>query len=306
MGTEKRKKILLIIITTIGVLVLGAGGYVWQVVMSTVANIQENIDRVKSEKRLEEINFKDGDPISVLLMGVDDLESRQDLGRSDSLILLTINPHTESINMVSIPRDTYTEIRGNRTKDKISHAHAIGGSQMTIRTVEHFLDVPVDYFVKVNMESFKDIVDAVGGVEVYNDLDFTFYDEHYPKGTISLDGEKALGYSRMRHADPRGDFGRQLRQRQVIEAVIKKGSSISSITNFTDIFQVVENNVKTNLTLDDMWNIQSGYKKAINHIEQHQMEGEDKKKNGVYYYFPDEENLQLLSNELKEHLEVNK
>ncbi|SDI46846.1 LCP family glycopolymer transferase [Alteribacillus bidgolensis] len=306
METEKRKKIVLFIIVTIGVLVMGGGGYIWQAVASTTANIQEDLDRVKSEKRLEEINFKDGDPISVLLMGVDDLQSREDLRRADTLVLLTINPHTESVKMVSIPRDTYTDIRGNRTKEKISHAHAIGGSQTMISTVENFLDVPVDYFVKVNMDSFIDAVDAVGGIEVNNDLDFTFHDVHYPKGTLSLDGEKALGYARMRHEDPQGDFGRQQRQRQVIEAVINKGASISSITKFNDIFEVVEDNVKTNLTLDDMWNIQSTYKNAINNVEQHHIKGEGKKVDGKYNYVPDEEELHTLSQKLRNHLELDK
>ncbi|MFC0561034.1 LCP family glycopolymer transferase [Halalkalibacter alkalisediminis] len=293
-----------------GVLIVGTGSYgiyFWQMVTSTVASIQEeDFDREKSEMRQEEVNLTDGDPISVLLMGLDERINRLDLARSDTLILLTINPHLESVHMVSIPRDSYTEIRGNRTKDKISHAHSIGGMETSIRTVENFLDVPVDYFIRVNMDSFKDVVDAVGGVEVENHLDFTFYDVHYPKGVIHLDGEKALGYSRMRHLDPKGDFGRQLRQRQVIEAVMEKGSNLSSITHFDDLFKVIENNVKTNLTLDEMWTIQSGYKKAIEQIEQHQIEGEETKKNGVYYYLPDEEHLQFLSNKLNEHLEVNR
>ncbi|WP_096190073.1 LCP family glycopolymer transferase [Evansella halocellulosilytica] len=300
------KKILLITLTTLIVLVLGAGGYLWQAVNSTIGSIQENIDRSQSEKRLESINLDEGNPISILLMGIDELESRDDLGRTDTLLLLTINPHTESINMVSIPRDTYTEIRGIRTTDKISHAHAIGGSETALYTVEHFLDIPVDYFVKVNMESFVGLVDAIGGVEVDNEFEFTFHEMHYPEGTLILDGEEALGYSRMRADDPQGDFGRQLRQREVIEAIIDEGASFSSIANLTDILEVVEENVQTNLTINEMWNIQTNYKKAINNIEQHQIEGGSKKKDGIYYYFPDEEELQLLSNELKKHLEVEK
>jgi LCP family protein required for cell wall assembly len=305
---EVGKKVLLVILTTIGVFILGTGSYgiyFWQLVTSTVGSIQEeDFDRKTSEKREGEVVLTDGDPISILLMGVDERINRSDLARTDTLILLTINPHTESVHIVSIPRDSYTEIRGNRTKDKVSHAHAIGGIETTVRTVEHFLDIPVDYFIRVNMDSFKDVVDAVGGVEVENDLDFTFYDNHYPKGHIHLDGEKALGYSRMRHLDPAGDFGRQLRQRQVIEAVMKKGANLTTITNIDEIFKVIENNVKTNLTLHDIWSIQSEYRTAVDQIKQHQMDGEEMKKDGIYYYLPDQEKLQLLSNELKEHLEI--
>lgn len=306
MGTKNRKKVLLIILTIICVLILGSGSYtyyLWHMATSTVANIQEDIDRKKSEKRLEKINFKEGNPISVLLMGIDK-PAGQKRGRSDSLILLTINPHSESMHMMSIPRDTYTKIKGNGTTDKINAAYAIGGTEMTIRSVENLLDVPVDYFVKVNMKSFKEIVDAVGGVEVNNDLDFTYYSVHYPKGRLHLDGEKALRYSRMRSKDPRGDFGRQMRQQQVIEAIIQKGANISSITKFGEMVKVVENNVKTNLAFDDMWEIQSNYKDARKNIEQHKIEGKGKTIDGTYYYIPDKEKLRTVSNELKKHLEI--
>ncbi|MDV2684194.1 LCP family protein [Alkalihalophilus lindianensis] len=302
--SDKVKKFVLIIITACLVLVVGAGSYVWNAATSAFGSIQESLDRSKSEKRLEELNLDEGDPISVLLMGVDELESRDDLGRTDTMILLTINPSVESVNMVSIPRDTLTSIRGQATTDKISHAHALGGRETAIYTVEHFLDIPVDYYVTVNMESFKDTVDAVGGIEVENDQEFTFHEMHYPKGTIKLDGEKALGYSRMRHLDPDDDFGRQERQRQVMEAVMEKGASISSLANFTDILNVVEDNVTTNLSLGELWDIYSTYNAAIDEIEQHQIEGEDITKDGIYYFSPDEEKLEQLSNVLKEHLEL--
>ncbi|MGE7768624.1 LCP family protein [Peribacillus sp. NPDC096540] len=306
MSTGKRKKILLIILTTIIILILGGGSftyYLWSMVTSTVASIQV---KYESKERLEKINIKEGDPISVLLMGIDDPADRELHGRSDALILLTINPHSQSMHVVSIPRDTYTKIIGKGTKDKINHSHALGGDGMTIRTVEKFLDIPVDYFIKGDMKSFVDIVDAVGGVKVDNDLDFTIYGVHYPTGTINLNGKEALGYSRMRKDDPRGDFGRQLRQRQVIEAVINKGSHISSITKFDDIFKVVENNVKTNLTFNDMWAIQSNYKESLQNIVQHQIDGKDSEMNKIYYFIPDKEKVGEISDELKKHLEIDK
>ncbi|MBM7095666.1 LCP family protein [Bacillus sp. H-16] len=298
------KKILLITLTFAVVLVVGAGGYVWQAVNATIGSIQENIDRNQSEKRQEAIDLEEGDPVSILLMGVDELETRDDLGRTDTMLLLTVNPKEESINMVSLPRDTLTEIRGQRTEDKISHAHAMGGSETALYTVEHFLDIPVDYFVKVNMESFVGLVDAIDGVEVDNEFEFIFHEMHYPEGKIKLDGEEALGYARMRKDDPKGDFGRQMRQREVIEEIIDKGASFSSITNLTDILEVVEDNVQTNLSLDEMWDIQSNYKNTINDVEQHEIKGEDRKMDGISYFFTDEDELESLSDELKQHLEV--
>ncbi|MGI2747160.1 LCP family protein, partial [Bacillus cytotoxicus] len=90
---------------------------------------------------------------------------------------------------------------------------------------------PINYYIEVNMEGFKDIVDAVDGVDVNNDLEFTQNKHHFAKGNIHLTGDEALAYTRMRKADSRGDFGRQMRQRQVMQAVIKKGASFSSLTN---------------------------------------------------------------------------
>lgn len=302
---RKKKKWLWIVLSIIGVLVLGTGGYafyLYKTAADTVASIHEDIGRDKSEKRTEEVKFTEKDPISILLMGVDEREG--DRGRSDSLILMTVNPNTQSTQMVSIPRDTRTEIIGKGKQDKINHSYAFGGTEMTVATVENFLDVPVDYFVKINMESFKDTVDAVGGVEVENNLDFTYEGYHFTKGTIQLDGKKALAYSRMRKEDPRGDFGRQERQRQIIEAVIKKGANISSVTKFGDMFGVVRDNVKTNLTFDEMWDIQANYKEASKKLEQFQVKGANERIDGIWYYLVPEDERLAISNQLKEHLEI--
>lgn len=302
---KKKKKWLWITLSVIGLLVLGTGGYAYYLYKSaadTVASIQEDLDRDKSEKRTEKVVFEEKDPISILLMGVD--ERKGDRGRSDSLILMTVNPNTNTTQMVSIPRDTRTEIVGRGTQDKINHAYAFGGTEMAINTVEHFLDVPVDYFVKINMESFKDTVDAVGGIEVNNTLNFSYDGYDFTEGMTTLDGKKALAYTRMRYDDPRGDFGRQERQRQVIEAVIKKGANISSITKFGDMFGVVRDNVKTNLSFDEMWDIQANYKAASQNLEQFQVEGSGDTINGIYYYIVPEDNRLALSNQLKDHLEI--
>jgi LCP family protein required for cell wall assembly len=302
----KWKKILLVMITVFGVMIVAAGSYGWNLVTSTFVTIQEDIERKESEKRLETINFEEGDPFSILLMGID--EPLQDeeipMHRSDTLILVTVNPDMNSTHMVSIPRDTYTEIVGTGEKDKINHAYAFGGTQMTIRTVENFLDVPVDYFVRVDMEGFEGMVDAVGGVEVDNDFDFEFKDVHFEEGPIQLNGEEALKYARMRKQDPRGDFGRQVRQRQVIQALIDKGASFSSVTKFEEILSVVEDNVRTNFSLREVWSIQSNYRDALNTIEEHEIEGKDNMMDETYYYLPKEEKMQELSEVLKEHLEL--
>jgi polyisoprenyl-teichoic acid--peptidoglycan teichoic acid transferase len=304
--TRKKKRTWLkILIFSFIFLFLVVGGYVYSVYNSltdAVDTMHEPLERGKSEKRTKELSFKKAEPFSVLLMGVD--ERKGDRGRSDSLIVLTVNPNKKSVKMLSIPRDTRTEIVGKGIEDKINHAYAFGGVDMSIATIEHFLDVPIDHYVQINMEGFKDIVDSVGGVTVQNDLDFTYEGTHFPEGQLKLNGEKALKYSRMRYEDPRGDFGRQLRQRQIIQAVINEGASLSTITNYGDIFKALGSNVKTSLKFDEMVTIQSKYKSASKDIQQEQVKGNGTKLNGVYYYIVPEEEKNRIQTLLKEQLDI--
>lgn len=210
------------------------------------------------------------------------------------------------MKIISIPRDSYTEIIGKGKKDKINHAYAFGGINMAVKTVENFLDIPIDHYIEVNMEGFKDIVDAVGGIEVNNDMEFK-YGEHFNKGEIHLNGDQALLYSRMRYNDPRGDFGRQMRQRQVIQAVIKKGASVSSLASYGDVLKAIEKNVKTSLTQDQMFDMQKNYKDCIQNSEEIQIQGDGHKAaDGIWYYYVPDAAKQDLTNKLRAHLEVTK
>ncbi|BCB05879.1 polyisoprenyl-teichoic acid--peptidoglycan teichoic acid transferase TagU [Bacillus sp. KH172YL63] len=306
--TSKRKwpKVVGIIVL---LLFLGGGAYAYSIYHSlnkTVETMNEEIDRPKSEKRTEEVEFNKKHPFSVLLLGVD--ERAGDRGRSDTMIVVTVNPQEKTTKMLSIPRDTRVEIVGKGIDDKINHAYAFGGVEMSMDTVEQFLDIPIDYYAKINMEGFKDIVNAVGGVTVNNDFAFTYSGHTFNEGALSLNGDEALLYSRMRKQDPRGDFGRQARQRQVIQAVIKEGASVSSLWNYGDIFEAIGDNVKTNLTLDEMVEIQKNYKDATKDIKQSQIAGSGAMINNgsqdIYYYIVPEEERQKVQEELKSHLNL--
>lgn len=292
------------IIGILGLIVIGLGIYLFTVYNSftnTLDEMHEPIDREASEKRAtdQELSLTEQDPFSVLLLGVDERED--DRGRSDTVVVMTINPAEKSTKMVSVPRDTYTEIVGRGTTDKINHAYAFGGIEMSLDTVENLLDIPIDYVMQVNMEGFKDIVDAVGGVEVNNTMAF----DDYPAGTIQLNGDEALGYVRMRKQDPEGDFGRQNRQKQVIQAIMKEGASVNSLLNYKDIFTALGDNVRTNMTFDEMMDVQSNYRDAIGTVDQMIVEdGRGETINGIWYYIMDDAELAEIQATLKEHLEM--
>jgi polyisoprenyl-teichoic acid--peptidoglycan teichoic acid transferase len=307
--TKKRKKWPKVIGVVLLLLFLAGGAYAYSIYHSlnkTVNKMNEDIDRPKSDKREEEVKFEKQHPFSVLLLGVD--ERAGDRGRSDTMIVLTVNPHEKSTKMLSIPRDTRVEIVGKGFEDKINHAYAFGGVEMSMDTVEEFLDIPIDYYAKINMDGFKDIVNAVGGVTVNNNFAFSDGGYTFNEGNISLDGKEALVYARMRKQDPRGDFGRQERQRQVIQAVLKEGAKVSSLWNYGDIFGAIGENVKTNLTLDEMVDIQKNYKGATKDITQSQIAGSGAMiSNGsqdIYYYIVPEEERMKVQEQLKDHLDL--
>jgi LCP family protein required for cell wall assembly len=298
-----KKKWFIILISFLGVVTIGVGIFAFSVyksLESAATSMHTPLERSNSEKRTTEVDFSNKDPLAFLILGVD--ERPGDKGRSDSMIVLTVNPNDKSMLMVSIPRDTRTEIIGKGFDDKINHAYAFGGPEMSIATVENFLDIPIDYFVQVNMESFKDIVDAVGGVTVNNKLEFSQDGHQFSLGEIDLNGEEALSFSRMRSVD--SDFGRQQRQRDIIQGVINKGASISSVTKIDDILEILGNNVRTNLTFNEMVDIQSNYKDARHELSQHQLTGSGTRINNIYYLIVPEEDRLAISNQLKEHLEL--
>ncbi|MBO0993781.1 LCP family glycopolymer transferase [Bacillus sp. SD088] len=301
---KKKKKIIWGILSVFLILVIGVGIYVANLYFSFTSaldNMHEKVDR--SEKREEEVSIQDKDPFSVLLLGIDDEDG--DVGRSDTMIVATVNPKLNSIKMLSIPRDTRTELVGNGTTEKINHAYARGGAKMSIDTVEQFLNIPIDYYVEVNMEGFTGIIDAFDGVTVKNDMDLTYKKHHFPEGEITMTGKEALIFSRIRYEDPRGDFGRQIRQKQIIQAILNKARSLSSLLKYDDVLNELGDQVKTNFSFKEMVSLQKQYKGIEKNIEQYQFEEGDGGKIGKYwYYFPDEEEVQKYQTLLREHLEL--
>ncbi|TWT27887.1 LCP family protein [Planomicrobium sp. CPCC 101110] len=279
-----------------------AGAYLFFLIPDatiTLDEIYEPIAREVSAKRPEKVVLEKQAPISVLLLGVDERED--DRGRSDTMIVLTINPTDKSTKMVSIPRDTYTEIKGYGIFDKINHAYAFGGMMMSMESVENLLDIPIDYAIQVNMEGFEDIVDAVGGITIESPLAF----EDFTLGEQTIDGEQALRYVKMRKQDPNGDFGRQDRQKQVIESILNKTASAKSLYNYKKIFDALGENIKTSFSFSELMEIQKNYRGAIQSIDQIYFEkGTDLTIDNIWYYQMNPQELKYVQQTLKEHLEI--
>lgn len=304
---SKGKKIILIVLSVIVALtliVIGVGAKVYFDLSHSVQKTYESVDRQKDGNETEKVDLQKQEPFSVLLLGIDtgDL-GRTEVGRSDTMMVATVSPDNKKTTIVSIARDTYVDIVGRGTQDKINHAYAFGGAGMSMDTVENYLDIPINHYVAINMKGLKELVDAVGGIEVANDQKFTQDKYTFDYGKITLDGNQALSYSRMRHEDPRGDYGRQERQRQIVAGVAKKLLSLDGVTKYREVLDAMESNVKTDMSFDDMKKIALDYRDAFSNIEQDQLQGEGFMQDGVSYQRVSEDELTRVQDKLKTQLQ---
>ncbi|WP_425520340.1 LCP family protein [Vagococcus lutrae] len=302
------KKILLSILGVIVVLLIAVGGYLGKVyfdVKKTAVGVYEESTRVKSQLREKPVSVKQGEAMSILLLGIDTGEfDRTEQGRSDSMMIATLNPDKKQTTIISIPRDTYTEIVGLGTLDKLNHAYAFGGPEMSMDSIEKLLDVPVDHYVSVNMHGLKEMVDAVGKIQLENNIEFTQDGYEFHQGPVQLDGDAALAYIRMRYDDPNGDYGRQERQRKVVMAIIKKAMTPSIIANYGNILDTLEDHVKTDIPWSQMTAMQKKYWDAFSHIENNQLQGEGVMREGISYQDIGEEEISRVNSILREQLNL--
>ena len=299
---SKGKKIFAIIFGIILVLflaVVGMGAKLYWDVSKSMDKTYETVERSKKSQ----VNLNNKEPFSVLLLGIDTGDDgRVEQGRSDTTIVATVNPRDKQTTLVSLARDTYVDIPGQGKQDKLNHAYAFGGASLAMDTVENYLNIPINHYVSINMAGLKELVNAVGGIEVNNNLTFSQDGYDFTIGKISLDGEQALSYSRMRYEDPNGDFGRQERQRKVIEGIVQKVLSLNSVSNYQEILTAVSDNMKTDLSFDDMKKIALDYRSAFGKVKQDQLQGTGFMQDGVSYQRVDEQELTRVQQELKNQL----
>ncbi|AGE23719.1 MULTISPECIES: LCP family protein [Geobacillus] len=287
---------------------VGAFGYnIYSEAKQASSKIYQALD--PSSKPARNIEMRK-DPFTVLLVGVEN-QYHDEEGRSDVVMLLTVNPKTNKVYLLSIPRDTRVYIPSEGRKDKITHSYSHGGIQSTIAAVNELINVPIDYYVTTDFEGFEKIVDSLGGVTV--DVPFTFKAQltgslkwhTFHKGKQELNGNEALAYVRMRKSDPRGDFGRNERQKQVIRAIIDKSTSITSLPKLDDVIADLGDHVRTNIPPSELLSFIYVYQKMKNaDVENLHLKGYDETINGVYYYIPDEQSVSSINETLRQALET--
>lgn len=306
-------KVLLTIIIIVVILAIIAGVYLFSKIHSLSDSITNPLDRDKSE--LRDKPAKEGDSMTVVLYGIDDDAQREQQGmgqRSDSIVLMSVNPKDKKTVMVSVPRDTRAKIVGKGTAEKINHAYAYGGPKMAVNSLEKLMGVPVDHYISIDMDGVKTVVDELGGVNVTSNASFT---TKTTNGTYSfkqgqsykMDGKEALAYMRSRKEDGAGgDEGRQLRQQQVITAVAREAFSVNSVTKLNGIFKAAQDNLKTDLSFVQLNRFKSDYDKAQDNVERLTINGQNALgDDNLYYFYPDKNSLKEVKEKLKENLNLN-
>lgn len=312
------KKIFLMSLAIVG-LTLGAGLiYGASLLNFSTGTISKTYKQLDGEEKITPIDATE--PLTILLMGVDmDQATRGgdwEGGRSDSMILVTVNPKTKETNMMSLTRDIMVEIaeangESSGTVEKLNHSYSYGQAPMAIATIEKMMDINIDRYIEINMDGLVELVDAVGGIEVNNTLGFPIsISEHEPAytsivqpGKQLVNGDQALVYARMRYDDPEGDIGRQRRQREVITAIIKKLLQLDGFTQYKKILTAISNNMRTNIEISPATipNL-LGYKDSVSKLNSYQLRGVDQMVDAIYYQLPTSTHLLEMQNVLKKSI----
>ncbi len=242
---------------------------------------------------------------NILFLGVDASGNPKDLWtgtRTDTIILVNVDPRTKSVNALSIPRDSKVYLPGNNGVNKINAAHAIGGIEMTKKTIEDTLGVHIDRYIMVHDDAVKEIVNAMDGLDVYVEKPMHYNDYsgnlhiNFTKGEHHLDGQQAVEYLRFRH-DALGDIGRTQRQQWLLRSLLTKMKQPSTITKIPDIISVAKKYVKTDMSFYEM----SQYAALAKHIDMDKIEiamlpGAPNQKGYISYWILDPEKTQEVIN----------
>ena len=193
------------------------------------------------------------EPFSIYISGIDTYGKISSVSRSDVNIVATVNPNTNQVLLISIPRDYYVKLHGTTGyNDKLTHA-GIYGVDMSVKTLEDLLGININYYVKVNFSSVIKIVDVLDGIDVYSEYTFKSYSGYnFTKGYNHMDGKQALDFARTRKAFASGDRQRGKNQQAVIEALIRKCSSAAVITKYSSLLDSINGSFQTNMSTKEI------------------------------------------------------
>jgi polyisoprenyl-teichoic acid--peptidoglycan teichoic acid transferase len=237
-----------------------------------------------------------GERVTFLVMGVDKRDD--DAGRADSMVVVSLDPNTQQLALLSLARDTWVQIPGHGY-DKVNHSYAFGGERLAVQAVQRLLGIPIDHYVTLNFQGFARIVDALGGIDIDAEKRMLYNDPYDtgmgPGGLVidiqpglqHMDGLTALKYARYR-MDDEGDVGRMRRQQQVVKALMKAAATPAILTRIPQLIPALADAVDTDLSVGEMLKLATGARDALSHpLKAGSLNGEEKMLGGIFYWIPD-------------------
>ncbi|HAT54761.1 MAG TPA: hypothetical protein DCW31_05910 [Lactobacillus sp.] len=308
-SNHRARNIVLIVLAVVVLSICGYGYHVFSSVERSTSKMY-SASGLKKSRNVSQL-IKEQKPISILLLGTDvgALGRNSKVwagGRTDSMMLVTINPKTKTTTMMSIPRDSLAVISGheNQFPTKINAAYYFGQTKSTIATVQNMFNVPVDYYGLLNMGGMEKLVNEVGGVDIVPPLTFTYEKQHFTKGKeIHVNGSQALKFTRMRYQDPESDYGRTLRQRIVIQALLKKGGKLNNLLNAQFVDSLASQS-RTDLSLSDLMELAKSYRTATKHVISDHAQGVSDDIAGQSFEILPQTEKQRVTNELRKQLDM--
>ncbi|RRG08379.1 MAG: LytR family transcriptional regulator [Lactobacillus sp.] len=303
---HKRHTVRNVVLVIIGVLIIAGGAFAavaWKNISSMTSGMYQSSGATKQRNAAAVLSGKK--PVSILLLGTDTGDLGRDYkGRTDTMIIMTINPKTKKTTMTSIPRDMYVNLPDypKYSPAKINAAYAFGGVKESINVVQKEFNVPIDYYVLVNMGGLKKAINQVGGVDVTSPLTFTYNGSSFTAGKSEhMNGQTALNFSRMRYDDPKGDYGRQERQRLVITALLRKSISYKTVLN-KSFLDSISNESKTDMTFSQMTKLALNYRNAAKTVKSDNVQGTGKMISGQSFQMVSTSERQAASNNIRDNL----
>ncbi len=296
-------------------LTFGAGFYFYfekdevEKTVETIEKTEELDTKIKKER------------INILMLGIDALNGKYEANtsRTDTMMLLSIEPKTNTAFILSIPRDSRVKIRGRQGMDKINHAHAYGGVDLALKTTKDLLQIPIHHYVRVDYQALFKTIDDIGGVEIDVPMNMKYSDPYatpplkidLKKGRQILDGQKSMEYLRFRKGYANQDLGRINAQQEFIQAVIEKVMSPASIMRVPQYIETLFMYVDTDMSKKDMLDLaKDGLKIKPAEIQKAVVPGDSATISGISYYKIDEDALKadlefLMSGNYPEILKEN-
>lgn len=285
---NRHKKIVLSLVAAVLFTVIGYATYFAYSIYHFTSAISASKGNSEEIKELQIPNTQEN--LNILVVGVDNGQYDDGFhsgpGRTDAIMIVSINKEENKVSLLSVPRDTYLNIPG-RGMDKVNHAYAYGGINLSIKALSAFLQIPIHHYFIIDKQAFTNAIDAVGGVNINVTEDVVYYIDgktKVPKGLQKMDGKMAFDYVRTRE----GDIARIGRQQTFVKALAEQALTLSNILKIPEILNSTASDIQTDMTPKEIMEMAMGMRSmSEGNMHNETVPGHSDMLNGVSYWFPD-------------------